>query len=457
MRNALDEHSKALAHFKENNANIRVFEAMIDTFGRDMPISTLIGIGNNIKLFEILLATECEKFSSVEEVFISADDDSILVYVSELRVYCKFKLNKYIEFVTEIEKNQNIMHGCANIQQLVSSKEPQKFMIVYAGEETEIPWVRCTFNTLFSLEITFQKVGKLFEITADENLFNNYKQHNTKYINLVNSRRLDDKLYPLPARYYRNDVEYFMPTIYIKGEKEQTPADIIRGIKTSLAAKIEFTAPTIHVQNILPTEPFDICPYKDKCCLYFLQMNEPYTDSFKYGITCHIKSRLKEHQRVINYLRVVKIFVMKDEAAMRTAEKEYKKHAKQTGIAVVRLKYTEVVQTTNMNKELNALTQIVNRHNSDEHMQMIRMVSEIELANRSEHIIPVIVEHRKFPALDWIKNNPPASREKTTSYFKRYTNAEGNEIISGGQFGKLVRSLGYKTMQGPNHRFWVKN
>jgi hypothetical protein len=49
-------------------------------------------------------------------------------------------------------------------------------------------------------------------------------------------------------------------------------------------------------------------------------------------------------------------------------------------------------------------------------------------------------------AREWITANLPTEREVTTEYYARYT-ASGASVVVINQFGKLVRELGYKTIQ----------
>lgn len=58
--------------------------------------------------------------------------------------------------------------------------------------------------------------------------------------------------------------------------------------------------------------------------------------------------------------------------------------------------------------------------------------------------------------LKWVTNNLPNEKEVTTVYYNRYVTNYDGEKVSDSQFGKIVRSLGYKPVQGTRHRFWVK-
>lgn len=58
--------------------------------------------------------------------------------------------------------------------------------------------------------------------------------------------------------------------------------------------------------------------------------------------------------------------------------------------------------------------------------------------------------------LKWVTNNLPNEKEVTTVYYNRYITNYDGEKVSDSQFGKIVRSLGYKPMRGTHNRFWVK-
>lgn len=58
--------------------------------------------------------------------------------------------------------------------------------------------------------------------------------------------------------------------------------------------------------------------------------------------------------------------------------------------------------------------------------------------------------------LKWIRENLPHEKEITTDYYNRYAANHDGAKISINHFGKIVRSLGYKPVQGTSHRFWVK-
>lgn len=60
-------------------------------------------------------------------------------------------------------------------------------------------------------------------------------------------------------------------------------------------------------------------------------------------------------------------------------------------------------------------------------------------------------------SLKWIRDNLPNEKEVTTAYYNRYVEKYDGVKITNSQVGKIVRSFGYKPVQGTQHRFWVKN
>ena len=56
----------------------------------------------------------------------------------------------------------------------------------------------------------------------------------------------------------------------------------------------------------------------------------------------------------------------------------------------------------------------------------------------------------------WVKDNLPVDREPTNEYYIRYANSV-KKPVNVSQFGKIVRSYGYETLQSTNGRQWIKN
>jgi len=67
----------------------------------------------------------------------------------------------------------------------------------------------------------------------------------------------------------------------------------------------------------------------------------------------------------------------------------------------------------------------------------------------------VVTINNKDTAKNWIRENPPAEREKTTEYYKRYSSAIKNPVADN-QFGKLIRENGYENIKSNSVRYWKK-
>ena len=182
----------------------------------------------------------------------------------------------------------------------------------------------------------------------------------------------------------------------------------------------------------LITEPFDASSFAGKWCVYALQMNEPFIDCIKFGITGNLERRLRQHTAKIKYLKVLKVFVMMNEKSMREAEKAFKYYAISNGTLVTRLTYTEVVQTKSMDQELQKLELLTSQMN--EYYKNYDNDAEFDLADDSDaDIDPKII------AESWMTANPPKDKESKTDYYDRYKNNNINmEILTNSVFAKLV-------------------
>ena len=83
---------------------------------------------------------------------------------------------------------------------------------------------------------------------------------------------------------------------------------------------------------------------------------------------------------------------------------------------------------------------------------------ECDESDDSEYVPPKVV--KAISDIDatkrWVELNPPVDREVTTVYYKRYAVDYIGKTVSTSQFGKIVRSFGYKPVQGASERYWVK-
>lgn len=62
----------------------------------------------------------------------------------------------------------------------------------------------------------------------------------------------------------------------------------------------------------------------------------------------------------------------------------------------------------------------------------------------------------KAAVKDWIRNNPPANREKKVDYYAKYKNSVEVPVVDT-VFGKIMKELGYGTRKTANSREWVRN
>lgn len=429
-----------LGRYYETEEGRRAFRFLTTLFSKNtLTIAFLKLIAQNIELFRLFEICDCVKFINIEKALsaISYEENSrhkVLIYFSNINLYGLFSMSEYEEF-HNLRKNNDVL-----AKQPIMLVMPKSSNFVTVG-------VRGSRNHNFEV--------KIHEITRNANITINEDLDNTFYTFYATTGMMTEL-----NRYYT----YIMMNAVreLKISLNEQKYIIIRVNHEFITALFQSDMRSNETLNILPTEPFDTQPYVNKYCLYVLQMNVPNTNCFKYGITKNINKRLSKHRSAIHYLKVVKIFIMSSQVAMENAEREYKKLARDRQINVVRLKYTEVVTTDNLQYELNILNNIVEKHNNiicDDVMSAVASVNlnfedSVENNTREQDQKAAETYDKYTQARKWIGENPPHNREITTNYYKRYQESTTGDAVHDNQFGAIVRSYGYTQKKGTNVRFW---
>jgi hypothetical protein len=68
----------------------------------------------------------------------------------------------------------------------------------------------------------------------------------------------------------------------------------------------------------------------------------------------------------------------------------------------------------------------------------------------------MIEDPKEYRTEDWINDNPPADREISTTYSKRYFDEFKGKQLCLNAFSKLVENAGYYKIRGTKHYYWKK-
>jgi predicted GIY-YIG superfamily endonuclease len=398
--------------------NLRLF-ARLKEIVPDYTNETILAIPTHKLLLSQFLSAKCKHFRSVKKAISVSTQDDILMYITEINLYGVFTPQNYLMFVNNFHDNCDADSQCLSFTPLCVMQKTKSSRTITQYNLTDVK----------SMESKIRK------------------QMNCDVYSCTINNRTDFMII--------GAVNIMLPNLFHPYNACEPIIMVIKGIEyyyTLLSDKyIEdryLSRPRI---NTIPYE-VDFELFENKCCLYFLQMNEPDTDCYKYGITRHIRDRLRAHKRKINYLRVVKIFVLCSEYSMINAEKDFKKYAQEKKINVVRLTYTEVIQSSDPNEELKMLESIINKYNNEhkpDDMGNIAPTSDLQNIMFAENGILDYSFER-----NWICENPPCDREKKTSYYEKYKKTS-NSPIGEAMFGKLMKEMGFKTRKTAHSREWV--
>ncbi len=95
----------------------------------------------------------------------------------------------------------------------------------------------------------------------------------------------------------------------------------------------------------------------NKPCLYMLEV-EP--GIYKYGISEHIRNRLRKHYRDMKFLRIVNIYNCEFNSIMRKVEAKLGHFAKNNGEKVKKYDKTEIISTQNIEQYLDFIPKSIN-------------------------------------------------------------------------------------------------
>jgi hypothetical protein len=371
----------------QNESAKNAFNLMIDKFGENVPYKIMEIISRDTELFIVCTLFCGELFISADTALKNPAENKILVYIKDIELY--------------------VMATCAeykNLKTRLSDRELLVFVPYASG-----------IRSIIGIDRT-NEVNRITEYFGFDNVFTMGSYHiviGSKASLYAFAEENTDIMVKTKAD----------PIVYVRG---------VKYIPIHLSAAFTDGNFSLLAINYVPAfelniyTGIDIQSYIGKYCLYFLQMNVPNTDCYKYGISGHIIDRLNTHRRAINYLKIIKIFVMVSEEAMKNAEKEYKKLSKDRGIDVVRLKYTEVVQTNDLEAELKVLEEVVNTHNAvaqnaipilEDNIENIEDCSVDE--DKTQNLCVEKIDIKTI-TINWIKQHPPREREKRTEYYEIY-------------------------------------
>lgn len=319
------------------NKQSELFERVIADLGDNVTYKTMLGISESPQLYEIFSQRGRRSLTCTDMM---SRNGYIKVYVPDLDIYISFTAPEYAETVNDLAKLKY-----KNLKQVIAPGTVSKFAVMVDTGAANVKKLMIEY---------FGTNDVVCEGTTC--IVSRYCMHGVggSVVNSVDTANSSSAVGCTDAMFAQ-----FVNTV------DPKCALGIRGIPTRDGYKYVTARDTVMVDD--PAEgPYPTEYYGGEhsgSCLYFLQMNKPYTNCYKYGITDDIDIRLKKHQRKIKYWRVVKVFDLKSSSAMREAERFYKKSATDRGILAPRLGYTEVVQTEDHVAELSIIESIVAKCN----------------------------------------------------------------------------------------------
>jgi predicted GIY-YIG superfamily endonuclease len=179
--------------------------------------------------------------------------------------------------------------------------------------------------------------------------------------------------------------------------------------------------------------------FKNKSCVYILEVEK---GIYKYGLSRHIRNRLRTHYRDMRFMHVIRIFDCGFNAIMRQVETNIEKLAMSKGERINKYSKTEIIQTQNIEKYLdNAVKSInmlklqsdlVDKRIEEDVIQIEIVVNDKNVNNKRCHLCDKVFDtpkdlrrhmNRKKPCI--IPENENNTRYKCTNCNKTYPN-KGN-------------------------------
>lgn len=111
-----------------------IYEEIIKSLG-EVPISILANIMNNFRLFSVYKRSNCRKFLTVLDALDNLDDDHVLVFISELKLYGLFTHDDYLQFTKKLHEMFEEDNVTSNTYQVILNDGKQKIVFLCSNSE----------------------------------------------------------------------------------------------------------------------------------------------------------------------------------------------------------------------------------------------------------------------------------------------------------------------------------
>ena len=162
-------------------------EEYLATIGRDKSIKDIVIDNKNIKL-EIWDTPGQEKYNHVNKIFMKNSKIALIVYsITDQQSF--EKLNKWINVVKEVNKNEEIIFGIAANKsdlfenQVISKEEGEKF-----AKDNGILFFETSAKDYKSIEKVFTELTKTYLKMIEEKHKNNHQSKNNPNLNNNNTK-----------------------------------------------------------------------------------------------------------------------------------------------------------------------------------------------------------------------------------------------------------------------------
>lgn len=171
--------------FEIAKANRRLYAMLLKSVGIP-PSEVILTIGDHSAMMYKFLVNNCQHFVSLELAAAAMNDELILVYITEIRMYGVFTVDNYYDFVqdlSELECTQKL--SSYTPKQVTLSGFPQRVVFMCNGDQAITDRIVEYCGLYFKSEVNVSKTGDSTDIIMQSPVAANLEQAKVLYKNFV--------------------------------------------------------------------------------------------------------------------------------------------------------------------------------------------------------------------------------------------------------------------------------